>query len=284
MPQWMAYERIRDVAHAAAPGSSADAAARSNAEFSVVFVAAGDALTPVDDLRPAQWLIDSIYSFGDDVSALVPSVFEDYGRVFHPAYRGNGGERSVVSWAEIARINHKVAHPQMQFHRLIGYPTRYSPRYLAELPGVVDEAPGEGNLPPDVAAALAHILAGHTTTPKDCWFAVWHGFSGLSQVFEGRPTFELPGRNYYLAHGAVGSAAQSVGSCAWVQSCNLWWPDDHAWCVATEIDLDSTYVGASRACIQDLLADPQLESARVPLTAGIDAFSDSLNPAVGPEL
>ena len=43
---------------------------------------------------------DSIYSSGDDISALVPSVFEDYMRVFHPAYRywdrSNGG-RSAVS-------------------------------------------------------------------------------------------------------------------------------------------------------------------------------------------
>jgi hypothetical protein len=67
-------------------------------------------------------------------------------------------------------------------------------------------------------------------------------------------------------------------------SCNLWWPDDHAWCVATEIDLDSTYVGASEACIEELLANSKLELARLNLAAGITADSDTLNLAVAPDL
>ena len=41
---------------------------------------------------------------------------------------------------------------------------------------------------------------------------------------------------------------------------NLWWPDDRAWCVATEIDLAWTYVGGSAALISDVLASPRLEA------------------------
>ena len=41
---------------------------------------------------------------------------------------------------------------------------------------------------------------------------------------------------------------------------NLWWPDDRAWCVATEIDLAWTYVGGSGALISDVLASPSLEA------------------------
>lgn len=251
-----------------------------------IFVVPAHTWTVVDDLQPAQWLINSIDSFGDDVSALVPSIFENYGRVFHPAYRHHGdgtGGRSAVSWAEIARASRTIAHPRMQFHRLFGRSAnRYHRGYAPRLAGVFDQAPDEGNLTPDIAEVLAGILGRHTTTADDCWFAVWHGFSGLDEEFSSRPTFELPGRNYFLAHGTIASAAASVLRHGWQQSWNLWWPEDHAWCVTTEIDLDSTYVGASRSCIDDLLHAPGIESARVPLTAGIDAFSDTVNQGADP--
>ena len=44
---------------------------------------------------------------------------------------------------------------------------------------------------------------------------------------------------------------------------NLWWPDDRAWCVATEIDLAWTYVGGSAALIDDVLASAALEAQPV---------------------
>jgi hypothetical protein len=61
----------------------------------------------------------------------------------------------------------------------------------------------------------------------------------------------------------------------------LWWPEDHAWCVATEIDLDSTYLGASLACVEELLANTELEAMPLDVTAGITADSDPLNLTTG---
>jgi hypothetical protein len=61
------------------------------------------------------------------------------------------------------------------------------------------------------------------------------------------------------------------------QSPNLFWPDDHAWCVATEIDLDSTYVGGSTRLIADLLANDRLEALRVEVTDEVWAISDDVN-------
>jgi hypothetical protein len=232
------------------------------------------ALVVVDDLGPARWLTESIRSFAVDVGSLVPATFRAYARVLHPAY--NGGER--VSWAQIADANHKIAHPQMQYNRLMGYASRYSPGYRDTQPGVIDEAPAVGMLPPDVATPLARTLDRHTTYTDDCWFAVWEGWGGLDEAFSGQPTFPLPARNYHLARGPLAAAAQSVGGGLRRISCNLWWPDDHAWCVATEIDLDSTYIGASEACIEELLANPDLEPVPLNLTAGITADSDALNP------
>lgn len=56
-------------------------------------------------------------------------------------------------------------------------------------------------------------------------------------------------------------------------------PDDHPWCVATEIDLDSTYLGAAQGCIEELAANSELEVMPLSATAGITADSDTLNPA-----
>jgi hypothetical protein len=204
-----------------------------------------------------------------------------YARVFHPAY--DGGE--LVSWSQIARANRKLVHPQMQFTRLIGYRSRYSLEYMPRQSGVFDEAPAAGTLPPDVAASVVRTLARHTTVAVHCWFAVWDGWGDLYDAFQGQPTFHLPSRDYHLAHGLLGAAIQSVGRPPWShRSCNLWWPDDHAWCVATDIDLDSTYIGGSQACIEELLANPELEVMALDASAGVTAGSDLLNAACPPDL
>jgi hypothetical protein len=98
----------------------------------------------------------------------------------------------------------------MQFTRLIGYESRYSPEYTPRHSGVFDEAPADGVLPPDIAASLAHTLARHTATAAHCWFAVWHGWGDLEEAFHSQPTFHLPQREYHLAHGPVTAATQSV--------------------------------------------------------------------------
>ena len=76
---------------------------------------------------------------------------------------------------------------------------------------------------------------------------------------------------------AVGTSSLRVAP-GW-QSPNLWWPDDRAWCVSTEIDLMSTYVGGSRGCIQAIVEHRQLEAAEVEPSDGVAADTDAINPA-----
>jgi hypothetical protein len=40
----------------------------------------------------------------------------------------------------------------------------------------------------------------------------------------------------------------------------LWWPDDHSWCAANEIDASFTCIGGSRSLIDELLRHPDLET------------------------
>lgn len=62
------------------------------------------------------------------------------------------------------------------------------------------------------------------------------------------------------------------------QSANLWWPDDRAWCVATEIDFNTTYIAGSRTLLDALLGSGALEVYEASPTDGVTYGSDHLNP------
>ena len=143
------------------------------------------------------------------------------------------------------------------------------------------------------ATALAEILSNHTSRPDACWFCLWDGYGylhpgGMAWMVAARPPFarlhrafrlfqlrwsrprvsefrdqprvRLPNRDYLLFSGAVSDAA------GWDDGPNLWWPDDRAWCVASEIDLDDTFIGGPEPLIAHLLANPTLNA----LTASLN--------------
>jgi hypothetical protein len=116
-----------------------------------------------------------------------------------------------------------------------------------------------------------------TSTPDVCWFAVWEGYGFLEpKRYEDLPRVKTPERTYILYRGPL----QAVTAFSWGQtwqSPNLWWPDDRAWCVATEIDLPETYVGGSEAAIDRIVADSQLEALRTRLNARVDIDADTIN-------
>ncbi|HEX6236368.1 MAG TPA: hypothetical protein VFZ68_04190 [Acidimicrobiales bacterium] len=59
------------------------------------------------------------------------------------------------------------------------------------------------------------------------------------------------------------AAADPEGVGAGLDGPNLWWADDRAWVVASEIDLAWTYVGGSEALAAALLADDRFRASRV---------------------
>jgi hypothetical protein len=229
-------------------------------------------LTPAPNANPADWIVSALRTFAESVTSLVPSGFESYVRVFHPAYRGPGLEPTRVSWAEIAAATGKHAHPAMQLSAFTG-----SDHLHDECPGIFDNAPEVGSLPPELAGPLWATLAQHTTTPGICWFAVWHGWGGLREEVRAAPIFRLPGREYHLLTGPVHAVTANVEVMPFEQTPNLWWPDDHAWCVATEIDLNTTYIGCDDACRDRILALPEIEALPIDPAAGIDSGGDLLN-------
>jgi len=255
----------------------------------------------VDDLTPAKWIAERLHPFAQDAGSIIPPGFDAYARVFHPAMRRVDQTEVPVTWREIADSNLRVHHPQMQFGALVatvGMPIRER----RAQPGLFDSWPRTGTLRLDDARALVHVLARHTTTPERCWFAAWEGFGSLKdgsmvivgvsgaaaepaspEFYREKPTehrtLKLPNRGYYLATGRLEAALETVyGVRCDYQSASLWWPDDQAWCVATEIDFDWTYVGGSKECVAAVLSSPALEALPAQLNDGVTYDSDPLNP------
>ena len=200
----------------------------------------------------------------------LPTGFAAYARVLHPAIRYAGDDDVEVPWAEVAEANATVAHPLMQWPAITGgwefvHEDDQSPLW--------DDSPAEGHLPVSVATRLTAVLRRHTTTPDDCWFGVWAGFGWYPAAGT-----ELLGRTHLLLRGPIDLATANTAPEPAEQSANLWWPADRAWCVVTDIDLMSTYVGGSTDCIDDLLTATDLEVVPARIGDGVDVGADRINP------
>ena len=205
------------------------------------------------DVRGASWVGAGLHGFGESVLSVVPDGFSEYVRVFHPAHRSVGSQRAAVTWAEIAAANGMRMHAGVQLGSITGSETYESQGQ----PGVFDQPPMNGTLPGELLDPLLAVLASHTSTPGGP-----AGSTALSPACRIEAVRELTDE---VPLGGPGSP-------------NLWWPEDHAWCVATEIDLKTTYIGADRACAKELIAVPGIEASPVSPDLGIDWLSDTLNP------
>jgi hypothetical protein len=249
------------------------------------------------DVSAADWVVARVGPFGSGVGGLVPHGFEAYARILHPAWEA--GDRPVA-WAEVAAWSGRVVHPRVQFEA-IARPAAGD----GITPRPWQNPPDPGTLPPELLSALCGILAAHTGTPGRCWFCAWDGYSrppgpdamvtstgpggaadepmaprvlppqvppGVASI----PEVLLPKRPYLLLEGPL-DAAGELGMTLYDQSPSLFWPDDHAWLVTTDVDLDSTYLGGSAALVRDLLADERLEAVPASATDPVWASSDDIN-------
>ena len=63
------------------------------------------------------------------------------------------------------------------------------------------------------------------------------------------------------------------------QTANMIWPDDRSWCLATEIDLNTSYIGGCAALIRDVLESEHLAVWPSAPEDDITFGSDTINPA-----
>jgi hypothetical protein len=237
------------------------------------------------------------------IHSMVPDAFDSYARVFHPATLC-GDE---VRWAEVASANGRTMHGAAEWGQLTG-----SWRVKGQ-DGLWDHEPDTGPTPEPLAMRLATILTAHTRTPERCWFAVWEGWGGPagSKMFEfregtraeerarirakheeqerqilewdsvvrGAPRFSMPDRGMHLLRGPLPEIGRLYDLHANPPS--IWWPDDRAWCVGSDVDLMSTYLGATAATVEAVVGDPELEALAIPAGQGVTWEADTVNPSVG---
>lgn len=199
-------------------------------------------LRPLSDLGPADWL-SAADAQGFDVISLGAPGFDAYARLLHPLDTEEDQEQATLS--------------------------------------------AEGDLGESLLLALCEVLARHTTTPDQAYFGLWDGWGALgggtwvslavgtpgrtrrgklppafpAEVMRG-PRLELAlGRSFLLFEGPLAEAGDWEGHLVhgWINSPNLFWPADRAWCAATEIDLPWTGIGGSHALIDELHADDRFD-------------------------
>lgn len=230
--------------------------------------------------------------FGSGVGSLVPGGFDAYARILHPAVSREG---TPVRWDAVAAWSGGALHPGVQFEAMAR-----PRRSVAIEQAPFDQPPPVGRLPEPIFAVLCEVLATYTGSAGRCWFCLWDGYGWVAgssstdtldggarvppaferAVIEG-PRVRLPEREYLLFEGPLDAASEMGwrldGRLVSPQSPNIFWPDDRAWCVATEIDLDSTFVGGPVALIHALLGDARLEAWPAQPTDLVWASSDDIN-------
>lgn len=239
-----------------------------------------------DRVEAAAWIVDELSDDLASVAWLLPRSFPAVARLLHPVVEVRDGVRQVTRWADIAAQAGCELTPEAQFPALVesagGRWSRYDQEFI-------------GTLPPDEARVLVEVLGRFTTTLSRCWFGVstefgWNGYAypvgrghfqaspaALGSDADGpeaavergpvarpydKPVVQLPHRSFMLYPGPIGDALRLVDEFEWQQVPNLFWPDDRAWCVGTDIDLDSTYIAGSHQLVTELRAHPRLEVLR----------------------
>ena len=211
-------------------------------------------LEHVSDLEPARWLRESMTTFAQSVASLIPGEFESYARIHHPFeyHDATGRVRSWREGSELAGVD--LTDPA-------------AAEAFAER-GVNGEQARVGTLHETLIGPLVEHLGAATSTPGECFFAIWEGFAASAVPSGLEPRLELPERRYHLFRGSIEAARTSFSDSPYLgQSANLWWPADHAWCVATEVDLAWSYVGGARPLVRALLADPRLDGVETTAAA-----------------
>ena len=171
----------------------------------------------------------------------------------------------------MAKANNRIAHPAMEWGSLVGSWN------LASQPGLWDRQPDTGRLPVGATRALGRILE-QCSAPGRVMYALWNGYAEMPVA--DTVLIELPNRSMHVITGSIEDAIRPFGIPG--RTANLWWATDRQWCVATDIDLMTTYVGASTHCVEAIVSSDALEALPVTSDQRITWDADAVNPLPDP--
>ena len=284
--------------------SSRTASYRSFVDVSIE-VPAG--LTLQTDVAPTEWVDENLLPLrggegdGVRVGEIVPTGFEGYARILHPASRREGDRYEPITWSELARTRGKTIHPEVQLKAVLGDEFGQPPHW--------GELPEEGSIPEGLRAPLVDILRRFTEAADRCWFCIWEGFGswfgGVElTAYSDKSRSAIRGRTREADRRARRKAAAleqipKASIMGGMRRClvftgsidavpgltiggrshtpNWWWPDDRAWIVVSELDAPSTYVGGSAMLVEAILGEPRLEAVRSDPDDRFDWLGDRIN-------
>lgn len=110
----------------------------------------------------------------------------------------------------------------------------------------------------DQARRALHLLARFTTTPLECCFCVWEGYSDVT-LPPSSPVVELPHRRYALLRGALTDLADWEATVGGGAPPAFAWPADRRWCFTSDVDPHWAGIGAERAAVEALVGAPGLD-------------------------
>jgi hypothetical protein len=252
-------------------------------------------LRVVDDVSPTDWVAPRLSGRFGAVGLTVPRGYPAYARICHPTTNTAG---EPVNWSDVAETTGRQPHALMQWHAIVG-----SPDYLNMTGSLWDGAnPCRGDLAHSALSVLCDRLA--ENSEPECYFCLWEGYDRLEtygwlkttlaadsnvtvrdrHIFTSeelsRSRLHLPGRDYIVLAGPLRNALR-IGSFAadWFcpQSPNLFWPADRTWCVASDIDFDSTLVGGPVRLVDAILHTPELDAWAVTADDSLACNADEIN-------
>ncbi|MCA8918902.1 MAG: hypothetical protein KDB32_07475 [Planctomycetes bacterium] len=161
-----------------------------------------------------------------------------------------------VRWAELAARYGLKFHPEINVRSFSRkFPRGSWPRYLV--------GPTEGSLSPEEFRRLLTVLQDHASA--DEVFMYWD------------LPMEVQGKDSYCIAGELDSPLEMAWPPGVDSTPSYVWPASRTWIVHTNYDLSFTLVATNASSAYDLLSDDSLETIKIPYSARIDRFSDTVN-------
>jgi len=277
-------------------------------------------LRPARDDSAGSWITATIGPFASGVRGLVPPVFDAYARILHPAWAADRTTvrwAAVAAWSGGSAHALAEFEPMARERGRPAVPTPFSaPPQNGALPPASLEALSDvlarHTTTPDRChfglwegygwidwMAVEMRAVARLGLPNRTYLLFEGPLVAISDLgwredlsdgslrmraldrrsigFRERArAFGWPNKTEKVSHRPAAPSAASLHR----ESPNLIWPADRSWFVASEIDLDSTFVGGSTALINELLADSRLEAWQASPADPVTADSDELNRRV----
>ena len=226
------------------------------------------------DVNSGRWVVERTTGPWHQVGSLLPAGFAAYARISTAAYRrvgerecagedakpvrsldGSIGWNKEVPWAEVAAADGRVARSgdgSGDDYRL--------ERYLHGdyQPGLWDEELIEGSLPVASSHRLDLGLDAHDHAELCCrdlgWARSHRGSREAASSIMPTAQWCCSGPDHAGRSSGERSSERTVVR-------------DRPWCVATDVDRMTTYVGASEDCVHDLITTDELEAMPIVSTS-----------------